>query len=94
MRSVTVLSEGTRVHHCNQLWTYGWTEQERQENPQWGWGTVVSAVPQHDGSVEYEVRPDGQMFEDWPPDRTTWWPSYYIDEAHTDASTSTYREAR
>lgn len=77
----TPLANGTRVHHRSQLWSFGWSESQRKAHPTWGWGTVVGSITQHDGTHEYEVRPDAQMFEHWPSERTTWWSSYHIDRA-------------
>lgn len=74
------IPNGARVHHSNQLWTYGWNEAQRKANPQWGWGTVISSVPQHDGSFEYEVMPDAPILKSQEL-KPTWWPSWLIDEA-------------
>lgn len=81
------LPPGTRVHHRAQIWSVGFTEEDRQANPTWGWATVIdvqrtaSGEPRRysDGSYEYNVRYDAPMFEG---DKTeSWWASYHIDEA-------------
>lgn len=69
---------GTRVHHRGQLWTAGWSEAERQANPQWGWGTVMEAIPQRDKSTEYRVEKDAPLMDGGKAE--SWWASYHIDE--------------
>lgn len=73
------LPSGTRVHHRGCMWSYGFTEAERQARPSWGWGTVLQAVPQRDGTVEYEVQRDAPHAPDMP-NGPTWWASYHIDD--------------
>lgn len=74
-----VLPVGTRVHHRGCLWNRWFTEEERQARPSWGWATVIRGVPQHDRTVEYEVRYDAPHTPGGP--ETSWWASYHIDAA-------------
>lgn len=53
---MTMIAPGSRVRHAG----------TRQ------FGTVLQAVPQRDGTFEYEVQRDGPL---WPGE-TTWWASY------------------
>lgn len=81
------LPAGTRVHHRACIWNYGFTEEERQARPSWGWATVIdvqrcaSGEPREypDGSYEYNVRYDAPMFTDGNDE--SWWASYHIDQA-------------
>lgn len=75
------LPVGTRVHHAACVWSYGFTEAERQARPNWGWGIIESihSGPYSDGSFEYNVRYDAPMFDEGRP--VTQWPSYHIDQA-------------
>jgi hypothetical protein len=75
------LPEGTRVHHMNQPWSYGFTEEERQAKPSWGWATVLSVHfgPYPDGSYEYDIRYDKPLSPGGT--REGQWASYHIDQA-------------
>lgn len=78
---------GSRVHHANQLWTAWWSEEQRQANPQWGWGTVLEVETRYAdasgcrGDLEVLVRSDAPHWEDGPTDR--WWPAWLIDEVRS-----------
>jgi hypothetical protein len=72
------LPDGTRVHHHACEWSYGFTEADCAERPNWGWGTVLRSVPQHDGAYEYEVEKDAPMFEGYAT--RSWWARYHIDD--------------
>lgn len=83
------LASGTRVHHRACLWSYGFTETERQARPGWGWATVIDVQRRDDGeprqysdgSYEYNVRYDEPMFEGTSDE--SWWASYHIDQAES-----------
>lgn len=68
---------GARVHHRGCLWNFHFTEEQRQEKPSWGWGTVKEAIPQTNGSFEYRVLRDAPFLEGMPAE--AWWASYHID---------------
>lgn len=80
------LAAGARVHHCAAVWSFGFTEPERQARPGWGWATVIDVQrtdggePKRysDGSYEYNVRYDAPITEGGPTE--SWWASYHIDD--------------
>jgi hypothetical protein len=79
------LAAGMRVHHRGCLWNRHYTEDQRRENPSWGWATIIDVQRNadgeprlySDGSYEYEVHYDAPHFEGSA--ETSWWASYHID---------------
>lgn len=68
----TALQPGDRVHHRGVLWSRWLGEGQ-------GWGTVMEAKPQHDGSTEYLVQPDEPLLPGGG-NEPRWWASYHLDE--------------
>lgn len=68
---------GARVHHCGCLWNYDFTEDERRKEPSWGWGTVLEAIEQPNGSFEYFIQKDAEHSKGLG--LNGYWTSYHID---------------
>lgn len=68
---------GARVHHRGSKWSLSFDEEDRRKHPSDGWGVVISAYANRDGTFEYEVKKDAPFL----PGGTTKgsWASYHID---------------
>lgn len=61
---------GARVHHRGFKYSVSFSENEIIANPSAGWGIVTQAVPQRDGTYEYEVIRDAPLTQGG--DRKCW----------------------